>query len=166
MLDWLCSYLFQVNPTLIILFIRQNGQRQILRKRLMQRTKVKNYHYTPQGAHWWDKALTLLVVVGTLNITNVAKSYWITSNKYIGICNHSCISCPSMGLFVVVLQQQQSLSYILRVIWCKKWGGAHSTPHFYQLLINLQHHGGTVWQELTFDDVVGYTQQGNGLQHS
>ena len=31
-------------------------------------------------------------------------------------------------------------------------------------IINLPHHIGMVLEELTFDDTVSYTQQGNGLQ--
>ena len=35
-----------------------------------------------------------------------------------------------------------------------------------QWVFKLPHHIGMVWQELSFDDAVSYTQLGNELQHS
>ena len=35
-----------------------------------------------------------------------------------------------------------------------------------QRIFKLPHHIGMVGEELTFDDDLSYTQQGNGLQHS
>ena len=64
--------------------------------------------------------------------------------------------------------QQQYFSYILTVMWYMTWEGEISSLHFYWLkgIFNLPHHIGMMWEELTFDDAVNYTQWGNVLQHS